>query len=117
MKNLIASLAFMLTVTSFAQDGPNYQPGPVVEITEAHEIVRAMIQNPEIGEKLRESYLTEVFKMTKQGLRPGVTEYKVSVSTCGNCIPKFGLVTILEDMRSTYADGPIDYQINITVGE
>lgn len=92
-------------------------PGPVTVIEQGHEVVQALIWNPEIAEKLNQEYLDHVGRMTRQEMEPGITRYVIRVSSCGNCRPRHGTVEIIEDMRPTFADGPIDYEVSIKLDD
>ena len=92
-------------------------PDPVTVIEAGHQVVQALIWNPEIAERLKQEHLDHVYRMTRQEVEPGITRYVINVSSCGNCQPRQGTVEIIEDMRPTYADGPIDYEISITVDD
>ncbi|MGE4234181.1 MAG: hypothetical protein AB7F43_12705 [Bacteriovoracia bacterium] len=109
MKKLILGCLILINQVCLAE------PGPVEEIHEGREIVRAFINNPQISEKLREEYVEDVLRMTKQVLEPGVTKYEVYARSCPTCLPTSAFVTILEDMRPTYADGAIEYEVSIFI--
>jgi|GEM_PF-3223699 len=94
-----------------------YEKGPVTEIADGRSIINALIKNPAIGERLREDGMT-VGQMTRQNIQSGVEEYVLYVHTCGMCNPvkaKKGFVTIIENERPTYADGPIEYSITFSI--
>lgn len=119
MNKLSLSVVLAMTLSFLAvADGVKIptEPGPVIPF-DGQRIVMAVIANPEVGERLREEYLTEVGKMTGQQIQPGVTQYVIRVATCGNCMPKSGTVTIIEDMRPTYMDGAIAYDVFFQIDE
>ncbi len=120
MNKLSLSVFLAMTLSFFAVAGGDKIPaesGPVITFTDGHRIVMALIANPEVGERLREEYLTEVGNMTGQQIQPGVTQYLIQVRTCGNCMPRSGTVTIIEDMRPTYMDGAIAYDVSFQIDE
>jgi len=113
----------LLMLVSFAPisvcDSKGQEENAVTEISAGHAIVNAFISDSTIGERLREGRLS-VGRMTRQVLQPGVTEYVLYVHTCGMCDPgraKTGFVTIIEDVRPTYMDAPIDYSVSFSIEE
>jgi len=112
----LALLAMTISISAVADD-VNAAPeaGPVTDVTAGQAIVMAMIANPDIGERLRKEGFSHVGQMTRQQVQPGITEYVIRVGTCGNCRPISGTLTITEDMRSTYNDGPITYSFSLQV--
>lgn len=109
---VLTSLTFNASCESSA-----HEKGPVTDVTDGHAIVNAMISNPGIGETLRKDGLT-VGHMTRQLIQPGLTEYKVYTYTCAMCNPgsaKKGIVTITEDERPTYRDGPVQYSVSFSI--
>ena len=121
--NLVLPLILAATFFSFNSSatslpvptGPHIEPGPIFEITEGHQVIRALLQNPELVKTLNDEYVTEVTKVTTQGIRPGHQRYILEVRSCGNCLPKTGRVVIDADETPTYVDAPIDYNIQITI--
>lgn len=116
MKNVFRSILVvgLLASVGYAQPGPHIEPGPVQDIQASADIVEVMIQNPRLSAKLKKEGLTVVYKLTRQGIRPGVTRYTFEAGSCGNCLPKAATVSISEDMRPTYADGSPIYKVVIT---
>lgn len=98
-------------------DSKDHEGGAVTEVSAGHAVVNALIADPGIGERLRADRLS-VGRITRQVLQPGVTEYVLYVHTCAMCDPgraKTGFVTITEDVRPTYMDGPIDYAVSFSI--
>jgi len=98
-------------------DAKDAETGAVSEVTDGHAIVNALISDPTISERLKADGLS-VGRMTRQVLQPGITEYVLYVHTCGMCNPgkaKTGFVTITENMRPTYMDGPIEYSVSFSI--
>ena len=85
----------------------------VTLIKDGAEVIRAFILNPSIIQKLKKHGLHDVEKMTREKVASGVTLYKVYLATCGNCFPKTGVVLIEEDIRPSYADGPIKFKVEL----
>ncbi len=108
-------LAASIFSTTAVARSMRIEPGPIREITEGHNVIRALLQSPELAQTLHDEYVTEVTKVSAQALAPGYTKYVLEVSSCGNCLPKTGRVIIQEDMTPTYADGAIKYDIQITI--
>lgn len=89
----------------------------MTDIANAHAVANAFISDPTIGERLREDGLA-ANGVTRKVIQPGVTEYVLHVNTCAMCDPskaKTGFVTITEDIRPTYMDGPIEYSITFSI--
>ncbi len=94
-----------------------HDKGPVTNVADGHAIANALIGNPEIIARLREDALTS-HRVTKQLIQAGVTEYVIHVSTCAMCNPgkaKKGSVSIVEDVRPTYMDGPVEYTVSFNI--
>jgi hypothetical protein len=111
-------LLFLLaSSTAVVSEENTAKPEAIVDIQQGHEIVRALIQNPELAQQLNQEHLHQVGRMTREELEPGITRYVLKVSTCGNCMPKRGTVEIIEDMRPTYNDGPVRYEFSVSVDD
>lgn len=113
-------LALMMLAVGFvnADVGAKVEEkGPVSDVADGRAIVNALIDNPTIGERLRNEDMS-VGRMTRQTIQPGVEEYVLYVHTCGMCNPaiaKKGFVTIRADQRPTYSDGPVEYVVSFSI--
>ena len=106
----------IISVSAIADDiNAALEVGPVTDVSDGQAIVMALIANSDIGERLRKEGFSHVGRMTRQQVQPGITEYVIRVGTCGNCRPISGTVTITENMRPTYNDGPIAYSFSLQV--
>ncbi len=47
----------------------------------------------------------------------GVREYRFKFSACGNCMPRLAELTVTQDERPSYADGPVKYSFAVTYGK
>jgi len=98
--------------------GPkDHEENAVMDIAHGQAVANAFISDPSIGERLREDRLT-AGRVTWQVIQPGVTEYVLHVHTCAMCDPgkaKSGSVSITEDVRPTYMDGPIEYAVSFNI--
>jgi hypothetical protein len=53
--------------------------------------------------------------VTCTDVEPGVIEYVFKFASCGNCMPKNAIMTVLEDTRPSQTDGPVEYTHTITI--
>ncbi len=98
-------------------DSKEHEENTVTDVAYGHAIVNAFISDPTIGERIKEDGLT-AGRITRMVIQPGVTEYVLYVNTCAMCNPgkaKTGFVTITEDIRMTYMDGPIEYSTTFSI--
>ena len=94
-------------------DSKDHEENAVTDIAYGQAVANALISDPTIGERLRADKLT-AGRITRQVIQSGVTEYVLHVHTCAMCDPgeaKRGSVSITEDARPTYMDGPIEYSV------
>jgi len=98
-------------------DANDHEGSGVMDVSVGQAVVNALISDPTIGQRLREDRLS-VGRITRQIVQPGVTEYVLYVHTCAMCDPgraKTGFVSITEDVRPTYMDGAIDYNVSFSI--
>lgn len=113
--------SILMVLVSFSPftfcDSKEHEDNSVTDIAYGQAVANALISDPTIGERLRADGLS-VDRMTRQVIEPGVTEYVLYVRTCAMCDPgraKRGFVTITENVRPTYADGPIEYSVIFSI--
>jgi hypothetical protein len=111
-----ALLAMAVAFSALAEDNKaSAETRPVVDLVDGRQIVNALIANPDIVENLRKEGLIQAGRMTRQQIQPGVTEYVIRVGACGNCLPKSGTLTITEDMRPSYMDAAVAYDVSLQI--
>lgn len=82
MKKMIATLLTLSVFTvSMAQTGPVVIPGPPMEVNQGLELIEALVNEPQIGEILREKGFDHIEKITQRNISPGNTQYAIQVQS------------------------------------
>jgi hypothetical protein len=74
---------------------------------------RVLLDNPEIGQKLKRNCAELLTDFDVSQPNEGLRTYHLTFVTSGFCLPITAHVTVVEDMRPTYADGAPTYQTTI----
>ena len=79
------------------------------------QVTRVLVNNPTIVNQLKKNNSDHLSDYKITALKPGVYQYDLVFTRQCECIPSTALVTIIEDMTPTYADGPIAYKATILI--
>lgn len=82
---------------------------------ETHQVTRALLNNPDIVEKLQKNNSTNLFDLEISQERRGVNHYLLKFNRACFCLPSTAIVKIREDLTPTYRDGPIEYSSSIEI--
>lgn len=79
------------------------------------ELATAMFAAGDKFELMKKEHVSEIRTApTCKNIEQGVREYTINVDSCGNCMPKRGVLVINQDLRPTYADGAPIYTYDIS---
>lgn len=106
MKMLKLVLAIGFTVASVFAKEPN---------RELMQITRALINNPDIIQKLNKNNSSNLSEYKVTAIAQGVYKYDLVFTRKCHCIPSTANVSIIEDMTPTYADGAPKYKSTIRI--
>ncbi len=107
MKNFIIATLMLSAFSVFA--------APISD--EVATLNRILMNNPEVVTKLSNANIMGLNDMTAKTIRPGVTKYVLRYGRHCHCLPANAIVTVLEDLTPTYADGPAVYQTKVDISE
>jgi len=77
------------------------------------DLTRILFNNPVVSEKLKPSCADRLIDYSVSQVTSGVQKFELTFVQSGNCFPVKALVTIIEDMKPTYADGSPEYKTTI----
>ena len=106
MKNLITLLVLVLTSISALAVMPS---------RELSQISRVLVNNPTIVDQLNKNNSAHLADYKITSPKYGVYQYDLVFKRQCLCLPSTALVTVIEDLTPTFADGAIKYQVTVTI--
>ncbi len=107
MKNILIAGLMLSAFSAFA--------APVSE--EVAALNRILMNNPSVVTKLNKANIKGLTDITTKTIKPGVTKYVLNYGRDCYCIPASAVVTILEDLTPTYADGAPKYEAKVVISD
>ena len=93
--------------------GPHVLPATAICKVTPEEITTVLLSNSDSLLELKKAHLYTAREVSCQDVSQGVKTFEVKFSSCGLCLPKNAVLTIIEDLRPTYRDGAPIYSSRI----
>ena len=108
MKSFILSV---LLLFSF-----NLSAGEAEPTSDTLKVANVLVDNADTLVKVKAKNLS-VVSYTTESLGQGKTRYVFKLDRTCFCLPTAGVLTVVQDMTPTYADGPIAYEVDLQIYE
>lgn len=82
---------------------------------EMNDLSRILLSNPEIGQKLKPNCADRLVDYQVTQVEAGVQKFELTYLPSGMCLPVKAFVTVIEDIRPTYADGSPVYKTTVEI--
>lgn len=105
MKNILVTTALTLASIAVMASAPS---------AETAQIVRVLFNNDEIMNQLKDNRSTQLSDLQIIEVKKGVLQYTLTFKRVGFDMPSTAIVSIVEDVTPTFADGAIEYQSSVT---
>jgi hypothetical protein len=79
------------------------------------QLATVLINSAEKLSEIRKAGISEArAEPTCRKVEDGVREYRFRFSSCGSCLPKTAELSVTQDLRPSYTDGPVKYDFSVT---
>lgn len=109
MKYILLTIILFVSLTTFAGTSTTTED-------EVLQVANVILDNPKASAAVKKENLN-IVEYSITPLNADITKFTFQLARTCYCIPKTGVLTIIQDRHQTYYDGPIIYKVNLKIGK